>query len=70
MTETTDFIPDYLQNPATLGALILVFASSNIIQSESGLFAVTLMGIYLANQKQCDTTPTPHIGKTLGKILR
>ena len=47
-----DYIPDFLQNPSSLAAIILVFALSNTIQSESGLFAVTIMGIILANQKQ------------------
>ena len=44
-------IPDYLLNPISLMMVFCVFAGSNLIQKESGLFAVTLMGIYLANQK-------------------
>lgn len=45
------WIPDYLQNPVTLMILIAIFTSSNILQHESGLLAVTVMGILLANQK-------------------
>ncbi len=45
-------IPDFLQNTITLSMVVLVFAGSNLIQSESGLFAVTVMGIFLANQKK------------------
>jgi hypothetical protein len=44
-------IPDYLLNPISLMMVFCVFAGSNLLQKESGLFAVTLMGIYLANQK-------------------
>ena len=64
-----EYIPDYLQNPATLAILILVFASSNVIQSESGLFAVTLMGIYLANQKQIVVEHIVEFKENLGVLL-
>jgi NhaP-type Na+/H+ or K+/H+ antiporter len=45
------WIPDYLQNPVTLMVVIAVFVVSNHLQHESGLMAVTIMGIILANQK-------------------
>ncbi len=45
-------IPDYLLNPITLAMVFCVFVASNLIQAESGLFATTLMGITLANQKK------------------
>ena len=64
-----DYIPDYLQNPATLATLVLVFASSNVIQTESGLFAVTLMGIYLANQKQILIEHIIEFKENLGVLL-
>jgi len=44
------WIPDFLESPATLALVISVFTCSNVIQEESGLVAVTLMGIILANQ--------------------
>lgn len=47
-----NIIPEYLHNAVTLSFVVFVFAVSNIVQHESGLFAVTLMGIYLANQKK------------------
>jgi NhaP-type Na+/H+ or K+/H+ antiporter len=46
------WIPDFLQNPITLMIVVLIFASSNVLQSESGLVAVTVMGIILANQRR------------------
>jgi NhaP-type Na+/H+ or K+/H+ antiporter len=45
------WIPDYLQNPAALMLVVTVFTISEQFQIESGLFAVTVMGVVLANQK-------------------
>jgi NhaP-type Na+/H+ or K+/H+ antiporter len=44
-------IPDYLQNAAALMIVVAAYVSSSAIQPESGLIAVTFMGIILANQK-------------------
>ncbi|MCY4001654.1 MAG: cation:proton antiporter [Bacteroidetes bacterium] len=43
-------VPDYLQNSFALTVVILVYAVSNHLHEESGLFAVTIMGVFLANQ--------------------
>ncbi len=45
------WVPDFLQNPVSLMIVVFVFVCSNVIQVESGLLSVTLMGIALANQK-------------------
>jgi len=45
------WIPDYLQNVAFLTTVVVTFTASNLIQEESGLVTVTLLGIILANQK-------------------
>ncbi len=44
-------IPDQLQNVSTLAAVLVLFAASNAWRSESGLVAVTVMGITLATQR-------------------
>lgn len=44
------WIPDFLQNPVTLMLVVSTFTLSNHFQAESGLLAVTIMGIVLANQ--------------------
>lgn len=44
-------LPDFLQNPVTLMFVLGVFVASNMVQHESGLWATTVMGIALANQK-------------------
>jgi NhaP-type Na+/H+ or K+/H+ antiporter len=48
------WVPDYLQNVVTLGAVVAVFAMSNHFAEESGLLAVTVMGIWLANTRGID----------------
>ena len=45
------WIPDFLQNPVTFMIVIASFVISNHLHSESGLLAVTVMGITLASQK-------------------
>lgn len=47
-------IPDFLQSPVTLMSVVGVFTASNIVQAESGLLAVTVMGIALTNQRFVD----------------
>lgn len=46
------WVPDFLQNPVSLMIVVFVFVASNVVQVESGLLSVTLMGIALANQKK------------------
>lgn len=46
------WIPDFLQETVTLSLVVAAFVCSNLLQHESGLFATTLMGIAMANQKQ------------------
>ncbi len=44
-------IPEYLQNYAVLAAVLLAFSLSNELTHESGLLAVTIMGIALGNAR-------------------
>jgi len=44
-------IPEYLQNFGTLAAVLLSFSLSNAVAHESGLLAVTIMGIALGNMR-------------------
>lgn len=45
------WIPDDLQNGAALAVVVATFAAANHVQAESGLLAVVVMGVALANQK-------------------
>jgi NhaP-type Na+/H+ or K+/H+ antiporter len=44
-------LPEYLHNLTTLTLVFAVFVSSNLIAPESGLLAVTVLGLWLANMK-------------------
>lgn len=45
------WIPEYLRNFATLAWMLTIFALANQVVHESGLLAVTMMGIVLANMR-------------------
>jgi NhaP-type Na+/H+ or K+/H+ antiporter len=47
---TRYWIPDFLHNPVTLTMVLASFTAANFVQPESGLLAVTVMGVFLANQ--------------------
>jgi NhaP-type Na+/H+ or K+/H+ antiporter len=46
-----DMVPDYLDSPIVLLVVVAAFVTANLWVHESGLIAVTIMGIVLANQK-------------------
>jgi NhaP-type Na+/H+ or K+/H+ antiporter len=45
------WVPDSLQSPLLLMLVAGAFAASNLVQAESGLLTVTVMGVALANQR-------------------
>jgi NhaP-type Na+/H+ or K+/H+ antiporter len=47
-------MPDYLENYGGLAFVLLVFTASNALGQESGLIAVTMMGLVMANMKDLD----------------
>jgi len=61
--------PDFLHNPIALMAVVCAFAVSNLLQEESGLFSVTLMGIVLANQKFVSTVHILEFKENLRVLL-
>jgi len=48
------WIPDFLQNAVSVMFAVGVFTLAQCLQHESGLLAVTIMGLVLANQKFAD----------------
>lgn len=44
--------PDALQNPMTLLVVVAAFTVADLVQTESGLVAATVMGVVLANQRR------------------
>ncbi len=45
------WLPEYLHTTASVAVVFIVFATSNALQHESGLLAVTVLGIWLANMR-------------------
>ncbi len=48
------WLPDYLRDYGALATVLLVFALSEAVASESGLLAVTVMGVWQANMRELD----------------
>lgn len=63
------WIPDYLQNSVTLMIVVGAFLLSDMLQKESGLFTVTLMGVILANQKWVNIQHIIEFKENLGVML-
>ena len=63
------WVPDYLQSPVSLMTVVGLFAVSNHFQHESGLLTVTLMGIWLANNKDVDISDVLEFKENLRVLL-
>ncbi|MFA7553056.1 MAG: sodium:proton antiporter [Spongiibacteraceae bacterium] len=64
-----NLLPEYLQNLATLSLVLISFTASNAIQHESGLIAVTVMGMWLANKTDVDIHPILNFKEHLSLLL-
>lgn len=62
-------VPDYLHNPVSLMLMFAAFTVANVLQDESGLLAVTVMGIVLANQKWVSIRHVIEFKETLTVLL-
>ncbi|MFV0573927.1 MAG: cation:proton antiporter [Vibrio sp.] len=62
-------LPEYLQPFAVLALVLGVFAISNRLESESGLLAVTVMGMWLANAKDVKIQSILHFKENLTILL-
>lgn len=62
-------LPDYLINVTVLAAVLAVFTSSNVLAEESGLLAVTVMGIWLANMRGVPLDDILHFKETLSLLF-
>lgn len=64
-----DWIPHYLLNTAVLTIILGVFAASNYVAHESGLLAVTITGMVMANMKNVDVEDILEFKETLSVLL-
>ena len=63
------WLPEYLHSLATLAAVLGIFIAANQIMHESGLLAVTLMGMWMANMKGVDVRHILHFKENLSVLL-
>ena len=62
-------VPDQLQQAAVLAAVVVSFALADHLQEESGLLAVTVMGLALANQRKVSVERVAEFNETLQVLL-
>ena len=62
-------VPEFLQSPSTLVAVLTMFSLSNHVQNESGLLTVTVMGLVMANQKYVAIQKITEFKETLQVLL-
>lgn len=62
-------VPDTLRNPISLMLMICAFTVANYFKTNSGLLAVTILGIILANQRLINVSKIIEFKETLRVIL-
>jgi NhaP-type Na+/H+ or K+/H+ antiporter len=63
------WVPQFLQNVATLIVVFTVYAIADHIEAESGLLAVTVMGVWLANTRGLHIQEILHFKESLSLLL-
>jgi len=63
------WVPEYLRDYGTLATVILVFGIAESIQKESGLLAVTVMGVWQANMRDLDLDDIIDFKESLTLVL-
>jgi len=62
-------VPEYLRNVLVLTLVFGVYAVSGMVEHESGLLAVTIMGMFLANMKNTDIGDILDFKESLSVLL-
>ncbi|MDZ7675187.1 MAG: sodium:proton antiporter [Acidimicrobiales bacterium] len=63
------WVPDHLHNPFTLAMVVAAFASADVVRPEAGLFATTVMGVALANQRWAPIAHIREFEENLGSLI-
>lgn len=63
------WLPDYLRDYAALASVIIVFGVSESVASETGLLAVTVMGVWQANMRDLDLDDILDFKESLTLVL-
>ncbi len=62
-------LPDHLRQPAVVAVVLFSFALSDHFQHESGLVAVTVLGLALANQRRVDLHEMHDLAESLQVLV-
>ncbi|MFP3907176.1 MAG: cation:proton antiporter [Acidimicrobiales bacterium] len=62
-------VPDHIQNPVIIATVLVAFALANHLRAEAGLFAATVLGITLANQRMAPVRHVLAFQESLGVLL-
>ncbi|QKV17219.1 cation:proton antiporter [Oricola thermophila] len=62
-------VPEFLKAPVLVAAVLAVFAVSNVFLEESGLLAVTIMGIRMANSRMASLGELRRFKETITVLL-
>lgn len=63
------WVPDYLVGAASLTLVVLAYAASDVWRTESGLLAVTIMGVAMANQRRVSVRHVLDFKENLSVLL-
>ena len=63
------WVPEYLLNVLTLAWVVMVFAGSDAIAHESGLLAVTIMGIWIGNMRDVSVNEILSFKESLSVLI-
>ena len=63
------WVPDHLHNPFTLAVVVAAFAGADLLRPEAGLFATTVMGVALANQRWAPVAHIREFEENLGSLI-
>jgi NhaP-type Na+/H+ or K+/H+ antiporter len=63
------WVPDELHNAVTLAVVVGVFAGADAVRPEAGLFAATVMGVGLANQRWAHVGHIQEFEENLGTLI-
>lgn len=62
-------VPHHLEVPVMLMMVVATYGGANLAQPESGLLAVTILGVALANQRRVPISHIVEFGETVGVLL-
>lgn len=62
-------VPDSLHNPFTLALVVTAFSAADVVRPEAGLFATTVMGVALANQRRAPMAHIREFEEDLGQLI-